>query len=256
MPSLKMLIRYLDYMFRARGPFRLHSPYVFQFYQKVLKGKTMPHFPAYCRDMRMRLPEGASVFLRELSQGLNRRRGLHSIARKESVSKRDAAILFRLAHFLRAKNVLELGTCLGYSAICLASGAPGAKVWSIDGDRGRLEIARRRALEAGFSGIAFKEGRFRDVLPTVLREQGPFELVFIDGDHKEEETLYLAEQIRPSLSSNGVMVIHDIHHSAAMRRAWHFLNQNPEYSLSISTFSMGFLFVSSDFQKQYIPIRM
>ena len=251
-----MLLHYLAYMMRARGSFRLHSPFVFQFHQKVLKGKDMPGLPMHCRGFRSRWQDEPLMVARRKVEGQVRRNALDSIARKETVSKRDAAILYRLAHFLKPKNILELGTCLGYSAMCLASGAPAARVISIDQDAALLNIARKRSREAGFSNICFTEGRFRELMPSLMQREGPFDLVFIDGDHREDETLFLADQIRPNLSKRGVMVVHDIHHSAAMMRAWKRLIQMPEYSLSLSTYSMGFLFVSEDFQHQYIPIRM
>lgn len=251
-----MLFRYLAYLKRARGPFRLHSPFAFQFHQKVLRGRKMPELPMHCRGFRLRWPDEPRNVVRREVEGQLRRNSLDAIARKESVSKRDAAILFRLAHFLKPEIILEFGTCLGYSAICLASGAPAADVISIDQDAALLEIAGNRSKAAGLSNIRFLEGKFRDLMPGLMAQEGPFDLVFIDGDHREAETLFLAEQIRPNLSKSGVMVVHDIHHSAEMMRAWQRLIRMPEYSLSLSTFSMGFLFVSEDFQKQYLPIRM
>jgi predicted O-methyltransferase YrrM len=189
-------------------------------------------------------------------EGQERRKVLDAIARKETVSKRDAAILYRLAHFLKPENILELGTCLGYSAICLASGAPEARMFSIDQDAALLDIARKRSREAGFSNICFIEGRFRETMPELILKEGPFDLVFIDGDHREAETLFLADLISPKLSKQGVVVVHDIHHSREMLRAWRTLVRRPEYNLSLSIFSMGFLFVLKDFQKQDISIRM
>lgn len=90
--------------------------------------------------------------------------------------------LYNLARGARAKNVLEIGTAIGYSGIWLARAVAPLKgsVTTIDKDPERVKMANRNISEARLGKtIKIVEGDALEILPT-LRDE--YDFVFLDSD--------------------------------------------------------------------------
>jgi predicted O-methyltransferase YrrM len=111
-------------------------------------------------------------------------------------------LLSLLARTTGARLILEIGTAIGYGALCLARGAPEARVVSIDTDAERLATARRYLERAGVADrVELVEGAALDVLHRLA---GPFDLVYLDAV-KTEYRRYL-DQTLPKLRTGGLIV--------------------------------------------------
>ncbi|HEV2856614.1 MAG TPA: O-methyltransferase [Thermoanaerobaculia bacterium] len=132
-------------------------------------------------------------------------REMEEQARREAIPISDPEVgrlLAILARSTGARLILEIGTAIGYGALCLARGAPQARVVSIDKDPERLATARRYLEQGGVAGrVELVEGAALDVLH---RLQGPFDLVYIDAV-KAEYRRYL-DQVIPNLRVGGLIV--------------------------------------------------
>jgi caffeoyl-CoA O-methyltransferase len=90
--------------------------------------------------------------------------------------------LYNLARSARAKNILEIGTAIGYSGIWLARAVAPLKglVTTIDKDPERVKRANHNIAEAKLgSTIKVVEGDALQILPTL---KGEYDLVFLDTD--------------------------------------------------------------------------
>ena len=87
-------------------------------------------------------------------------------------------MLQMFSKMIRPKNILEIGTFTGYSAICLASGLQdGGKLHTIDVNEEFQEIILRYIKEAGLQDkITLHIGSAVNILPTLKEE---FDLVII-----------------------------------------------------------------------------
>lgn len=113
----------------------------------------------------------------------------------------DGAGLAALCARLRPERVLELGTALGYSACCIASGYSGARVDTVEADPAHCAIARRYFAQAGLADrIHLHACDFEAVLPTLT---GPYDFVFFDG-FAPSRALTAALQVR--LAGGGAFV--------------------------------------------------
>ncbi len=109
--------------------------------------------------------------------------GLPSI----SVAPHEGRLLWILARMQGARNILEIGTLGGYSTIWLARAlAPGGKLITLEFDPKHAAIARENIARAGLAEIVeLRLGRALESLPLIAAEaRGPFDLVFIDADKK------------------------------------------------------------------------
>lgn len=111
-----------------------------------------------------------------------------------------------LARATGARLIVEIGTAIGYGALCLARGAPEARVVTIDTDPQRLAVARGYLERAGVADrVELIEGAALDVLP---RLQGPFDLAYVDAVKKEYRR-YL-DQLVPKLRVGGVVALDNL----------------------------------------------
>ena len=107
-------------------------------------------------------------------------------------------LLSAFSHMLRPKRILELGTYVGYSAICLAEGLPAdGRLVTIDIDDEIEDMARRYIDACPQAGqIDFRIG---DALKLVPALDEVFDLVFIDADKRDYAAYYDAvfDKVRP-----------------------------------------------------------
>ncbi len=92
-------------------------------------------------------------------------------------------LLEALAAARPAGRCLEIGTAIGYGTLRLARGAREGRVVSIERDPARIALART-FLETGgvLSRVELLEG---EALEVLRRVEGPFDLVYIDGDKRD-----------------------------------------------------------------------
>jgi len=111
-----------------------------------------------------------------------------------------------LARATGARLIVEIGTAIGYGALCLARGAPDARVISIDTDPERLAVARGYVERAGVADrVELIEGAALEVLPKL---SGPFDLAYVDAVKKEYRR-YL-DQLVPKLRVGGVVALDNL----------------------------------------------
>ena len=111
-----------------------------------------------------------------------------------------------LARATGARLIVEIGTAIGYGALCLARGAPEARVLTIDTDPQRLAEARGYLERGGVAErVELIEGAALDVLP---RLPGPIDLAYVDAVKKEYRR-YL-DQLVPKLRVGGVVALDNL----------------------------------------------
>jgi caffeoyl-CoA O-methyltransferase len=143
------------------------------------------------------------------------------------VGPSEGRLLEILLRLVGARRVVEVGTLAGYSAIrCARALGEGGRLWTIEIDPGRAEVARRNVDAAGLSHrIEVVVGAAVEALPSLDRH-GPFDAVFIDADkaHYDGYGRWAARHLRPGgllLGDNAYLfgrLLEDSPNAAAMRR--------------------------------------
>ena len=112
-------------------------------------------------------------------------------------------ILFNFSKLINPKNVLEIGTYTGYSALCLVEGIqPKGQLHTIDTNEELYDLQRKYFDKSGFGNqIIQHTGNALNIIPTIDKT---FDLVFIDAD-KQNYPNYL-EIILPKLKSGSVIL--------------------------------------------------
>ena len=98
-------------------------------------------------------------------------------------------VLAMLSKMVRPRVVLEIGTYLGYSALCFAEGlADAGKIITLDVNEETNKVARSFAAKTEYADrIDFRLGTATEIIPT-LNET--LDLVFIDADKPNYSNYY------------------------------------------------------------------
>lgn len=97
-------------------------------------------------------------------------------------------ILSLFSRMIRPKLVVEIGTYLGYSALCFAEGlADGGKVITLDIQEETNRVARSYIERTEYKNVIdLRLGEAKDLIPKI---KDPIDLAFIDAD-KSNYSLY------------------------------------------------------------------
>ena len=126
-----------------------------------------------------------------------------------NVAPTHGKLLNLLARSLHARQILEIGTLGGYSAIWMARALPpDGRLISLEMDPRHAEVARANLTRAGLSQVAeVRVGKALDTLPEIAAAGlGPFDFIFIDAD-KSNIPEYFRWALR--LSRSGSMIVVD-----------------------------------------------
>lgn len=249
---------YLRFLRNSTNKHGVHSPFVFDLLTKGLNGpldrdtkiKLQQHRKALSKDDRKiqmtDLGGGSKVFNRQ-------ERAVKKIAQIAGMPYRRQKKLVGLCRHLEPTNILELGTSVGLGTAALMSGTPYAKITSVEGCPQTLAIAREHLKPWQDANIRLVQERFDHFLET---DQDRYDLILIDGDHRESATLQYFEALLPKLQPNGLMLFDDIHWDEGMTKAWDRIREDKRIQVSIDTFWWGLVAVRAGQRKQHFTLRM
>jgi len=250
---------YLRYAYRAKNAHRVHSPFVFDLYSKHLLN------PAACNTLDS-LEELRTTLLKNTSPIHTTPLGAPSktiktnitsvseIVKGSVITAKWSRILFRLIQALQPNSILELGSSIGFSSVLLHKAAPNAKIHTIEGQLEVSAFAKTFIQQHTSKNVQLHAGVFEHILPKVCVEHGPFDFVYLDGDHRSQALIHNIKTLLPHLSSNACILIDDIHWSSDMEKAWRNLYSNSRFMLSIDLFRMGLLFCGHRRVKEHFTL--
>ncbi|MEN6306972.1 MAG: class I SAM-dependent methyltransferase [Anaerohalosphaeraceae bacterium] len=143
-----------------------------------------------------------------------------------NVPQNDGRLLRLLAESMNAKQVVELGTSTGYSAIWLgmALQKTGGKLTTYEIDAERAAAARANFKKAGLADIiTVVEG---DAHERLNQFKDSVDIVFLDAD-KEGYIDYL-NKLLPQLRPGGLIIAHNITPGSADPRYIEAITTNPD----------------------------
>ena len=134
---------------------------------------------------------------------------LEKFARKENIPiiPHETVAYFRfLMETMQPKNILEIGTAIGFSALLMAEHSPESKITTIDRNPEMISFAKENfARFDSRKQITLLEGDAVDVLSTLTES---YDFVFMDSA-KSKYIIFLPEILK-RLEVGGVVVLDDI----------------------------------------------
>jgi len=257
---IAMLLKYLQYRKKAKGPSSVHSPFVFDFINDVLRDQR--HFYAYDDIARVRnklLSNTQTIEVTDYGAGSQthpkRQRSLRSLAKDISIQQKYGKLLFRMVNYFMPQHILELGSCIGLGAAYLAMARSSAQVITLEGCPQTAAVATQTFDALSIKNIELIEGPFEKVLPVALHKLPVLDFVYFDGNHRKEATLDYFTRCIAQSHENTVFVFDDIHWSQGMEQAWETICKHPKVTLSFDLFQCGIVFFRGGIAQQHFVLK-
>lgn len=259
MPTLFQIRSFITYWLDAVEEHSLHSPFLFDFYKHVVKGKVHSAIPLFAENYRNRLLDDlTTISLTDYGAGsvsqTGQVRSISSIARMSASPKKYSQLYTSIISYFKHTHILELGTSLGINTLYLAN-QPGTKVISFEGDKSLLEIAQNAAHEIGATNIQYIEGNIDQTLNRYLMHSPLIDFALLDANHRYTPTIKYAEQLIKRTHPRSVLILDDIHLTPEMEQAWNQLIKHKLVYTSVDLYRCGILFFDPSLNKQHVVMQ-
>ncbi len=261
--SLQLAGKYFNYLIKAKNGkgHGIHSPFVFDFIKNVLNDKKKYECYAHIESLRKKLLKDDSIIeVEDFGAGSAvipfKKRKINAIAASSLKNKKFAQLLFRIVKYYKPATVVELGTSFGITTCYLACANEHATVFTLEGSKSIAAIASKNFSSINQRNIQLEQGDFAQSFPAMLQKINSIDLLFVDGNHRKETTLFYFEECLKRSASSSIFIFDDIHWSAEMVEAWELIKQHAAVTLTIDLFFIGLVFFNTDFKvKQDFVIR-
>ncbi|RFZ83542.1 SAM-dependent methyltransferase [Mucilaginibacter terrenus] len=261
MSKLTFTKDFLLHRLTSKNRHGLHSPFVYKLVDEVIYDlKPKAAYDKIEQERDQLLVDDRYINVTDLGAGSrvnkSNRKKISDITINALKPPKLAQLLYRIAAFVKPRNIVELGTCLGITSLYLHEAAPEAKVFTLEGCPQTAGVAKEVFERAGVNDIELVTGNFDDTLDSVLSKQEQLDLVYIDGNHTKAATLNYFNQCLPRVHENTLLIFDDIYWSDGMKEAWAEIKAHPRVMITVDLFWIGLVFFKKDrAQKEHFKIR-
>jgi predicted O-methyltransferase YrrM len=259
--AVNYIVHFVKHRLKAHSLNDIHSPFVFDLAEKVLKSNEEFYvFKAIELERKKLLSSSKTLSVQDFGAGsktlASNQRMIKDIAKTSLKPAKYAQLLFKIINHLHYKNIVELGTSLGITTAYLASSGKDINVLSLEGSEAIASEAKKVHKNLRLTNIEILIGEFDNTLPIASQKLPSIDFLYIDGNHRKAPTLKYFEHFLPQLHNNSLVVFDDIYWSKEMTEAWKEIKQHPKVNVTIDIFEMGLVFLRTEQPKQHFKITM
>lgn len=238
----------------------IHSPYFFDFYEKVILNKNqIPGFDEIENVRNKLLQSTLEIEMKDLgaqsAHFKNEKRSLAKVA-ATSISPRPLCeLFFRLVNYMEATSIVELGTSAGITSLYLAKQSQ-SKVVTFEGNKDLINIAFTHFEYFNAKNIRLIEGNIDSTLSDYLQNPSKIDFALMDANHRYEPTIRYFNLLSKRIAQKGIIVLDDIYHSEEMTKAWKELSKHELVYGSVDLFRCGILFFDPALNRQHFVWKM
>jgi predicted O-methyltransferase YrrM len=261
--SFQLTRKYLSYYWHASNGkgHGVHSPFVFNFINKVLNDRSVdPSFIKIEKERTRLLKDTSVIEVNDFGAGSAvipyKNRVVKNIASSSLKNKKFARLFYRMVKYYKPKTIIDIGTSFGTTTAYLATAQPSSKVFTLEGSENIAAIAAKTFSNLELKNVHLIKANFDEQLPALLQTIDDIDFCLVDGNHSEYPTLQYFDWLLKKTHPNSIIIFDDIHWSEGMEQAWARIKANPEVRLSIDLFFAGVVFFKEDFKhKQHFTLR-
>ncbi len=260
MKLLKLVLKYIKYYITSKAKYSIQGPFLYELTTQVIKKRITNKSIDQIETLRKKLCRSEKeIEITDFGAGskINRskKRKIKDIAKNSSKNSKFGKLLYKIVDFYKPKNIIELGTSLGVSALYLAKASDKAQVFTFEGCPKTAQVAFNNFKEQDAKNISIVTGNFDSTLTKKLNQIGYIDLAFIDGNHTEKATIKYFKQCLDYSHNNTIFIFDDIHWSKGMEKAWEYIKNHEKTTLTVNLFFVGLVFIKSELSKENFTIR-
>jgi predicted O-methyltransferase YrrM len=257
--NFRLAYHFLLYRFRSFRLHGVHSPFVFDLYQNVIRHGGQYRVYNIIETLRKQLLQNRkAISVADFGAGSQVQatniRTIKSLAASSAKSPKYAQLLFRLVNYFQPQTVLELGTSLGLTTCYLASARQKSQVYTFEGCPNLAAAAGHNFRQLRIRNIQVITGNMDQTLPATLEKLPAVDFVYFDGNHRYEPTMRYFEACLAKRTEDSVFILDDIYWSPEMVKAWQAICRHPAVTISIDLFQVGLIFFRQKQPKQHFTL--
>ena len=262
MRAIQLIIRYIRFLTVSKTRYRIHSQFVYDFINEVLRDNTS--HPEYLELWNFRnnlISRNDIIETVDFGSGSGKAKyktkhlSFGNLAKARSHRKRELELLFRIVKHKNPEVILELGTSAAISTAYLAKANPQSRIISVEGCANLVAEAQNSLKSIGVKNVELQTGNFDNILQSILDNEDNLDFVFFDGNHRKKPTIRYFNQCVELSNENTIFVFDDIHWSKGMEQAWKTIKMDNRVSVTIDIFWFGICFFRKGIEKQDFIIR-
>lgn len=262
MDKVRFVLRYFRYYFTAGDAHSIHSPFIFDFYQSVVKSSQHRRLFDKIEARRKEFLSSEKIIqVTDLGAGSkadhsnSSGRKISRIAKHAEKSPELAQLLFRITEYFKPEIIFDLGTSLGLTTLYLAAANQNSRVYTFEGCPETMRVAEEGFKIFSCDNIFPVLGNIDHTLPEKISMVKQADLVFFDANHRYEPTIRYFNTCLQKAHEESVFIFDDIHWSEEMEKSWEEIKNHPEVTLTIDLFYIGIVFFRKKQPKQHFKLK-
>jgi predicted O-methyltransferase YrrM len=256
-----MVKAYLKFLWKSKNEHAIHSPFVFDFYTKVIQNKAkVADFDKIENFRKLQLKNNQSIEVTDFGAGSKRHksntRQISEIAKLAEKKPKFGQLLYRMVQYFSPNTIFDLGTSLGITTLYQSKALNNnGSIYTFEGCPQIANEAKILFNTSYAHNINQIIGNIDETLPTQLSQIKQLDFAFFDANHRFEPTIRYFEQCMAKASEQSVFIFDDIHWSAEMEQAWNYIKKHEKVMISIDLFYVGIVFFRKNQPKQDFVLR-
>lgn len=259
--SITTALKYINYRLSSYTEHDLHSPFLFDFYNELIKNK-YPYndFDELNKLRQQLLNNDLEIEIEDYGAGskklITNTRKIKDIVKHGIAQKKQAEFIYRLLNKFLPNVVIELGTSVGLTSLYMAKSTPKSQVYTIEGCKNLHQFAANLFNKYNTKNIHALQGTFDIELPKLLQSIDTIDFLYIDGNHTYDATMRYFEMILNKIHSKSIIMFDDINWSDGMQKAWQEVCSHEKVKLSLDFFHFGIIFFRAEQkEKEHFVLR-
>jgi predicted O-methyltransferase YrrM len=250
-------LKYLRHQLNAKHTkgFNVHSPFMYHFINGIIYEKHPYYVFSDIEKIKRKLLQNKNTVhyfnpQKEKSEQIS----IASYAEKYLQPTKYDRLLFRTAHCMQAKNIIETGTMFGITSMYLAAVSSAAKCTSFEENDEIAAVARETIGDSNIKNITVKSGNISENLKEFAETSSGFDFVFFGNDYY----LQMDKDVQLCLEKSHnetVFVLKNIHQSKEINSIWEMLIAHPQTTSSIDMYHFGIVFFKKMLEKRVYKIK-
>lgn len=245
-------LTYIKHRFGAKHTkgFNVHSPFMFHFINSIIYEKHPYYAFAEIEKIRNELLKNKNtISCIDPENGENKQFSIASYTKQASLPPKYDQLLFRIAHAIHAKNIVEFGTVFGLSSLYMTATRSDSNSYIFENNKEIADLTPNRN-----GRIQLITSDLSKNAKAQISRMNAIDLIYIEKNLYQEmlEDVFLCLE---KSHDGSIAVVKNIHQSATMRMIWEKLISDPKSTSAIDAYRVGIVFFKKILNKQLYKIR-
>lgn len=256
-----MAVDYFKFLVKSKNEHSLHSPFLFDFYTRVVKDKTQYGDYRTVEKLRKNLLQNNScIEVSEYRTGAGstayNSHKIKDIAQKELIKPHLSQFIYRIIKYFGYKNIIDLGTFWGLTTVYEALAANNGKVISFERYPESIQIAKENFDKLKIKNIEiFNVNSWERFLEKIQKTE-LIDFAFFDANHRYKLTIEYFKTCLEKANDDSCFMFSNIYDSDEMKQAWNEIKAHESVTISIDFFWVGIVFFRKKQPKQHFILRL